>query len=83
MFIERIASYMSSKIFRLAIICVLLIASTTSISHAQRIYDGSGRFICRVDGNKYYDGSGRNMGKVENDRIYDSSGRNIGSIDLV
>jgi len=48
---------------------------------AQRMYDGSGHQIGRVDGERYYDGSGNQIGRVDGDRIYDGSGRQIGRIE--
>ena len=47
---------------------------------AQRMYDGSGHQIGRVDGERYYDGSGHQIGRVDGDRIYDGSGRQLGRI---
>ena len=32
---------------------------------AQRMYDGSGHQIGRVDGERYYDGSGHQIGRVD------------------
>ena len=48
---------------------------------AQRMYDGSGHQIGRVDGERYYDGSGHQIGRVDGDRIYDGSGHQIGRAD--
>jgi len=52
---------------------------------SQRLYDGSGSQIGRVDGEmgrfegeRLYDGSGRQIGRIDGDRIYDGSGRQIG-----
>lgn len=48
---------------------------------AQRMYDGSGRPIGRVDSERYYNASGQPMGRVDGERIYDGSGRPLGRID--
>ena len=34
---------------------------------AQRMYDGSGHQIGRVDGERYYNGSGHHIGRVDGD----------------
>ena len=46
---------------------------------SQRLYDGSGSQIGRVDGERYYSASGSQIGRVESQRIYDGSGRQIGN----
>lgn len=51
------------------------------MAFAQRMYDGSGRQIGRVDGDSNYDGSGHQIGRVDGERIYDGSGRQLGRID--
>lgn len=51
------------------------------ITNAQKMYNGSGKQIGRVDGDRYYDGSGRFIGRIDGDRIYDGSGRFIGRAD--
>jgi hypothetical protein len=52
-----------------------------SNAFAQTLYDGSGRQIGRVDGERYYDSSGRQIGRVDGNHIYDSSGRQLGRIE--
>ncbi len=63
------------------LLLAILMVLVASDGFAQRIYDGTGRYIGRVDNDRYYDGSGRFIGRVENDRVYDGSGRNTGRID--
>jgi hypothetical protein len=44
----------------------LLIALVcASSAYAQRMYDGSGRQVGRVDVERYYDGSGRQIGRAD------------------
>ena len=35
-----------------------------NVAFAQRMYDGNGHQIGRVDGERYYDGSGHQIGRV-------------------
>lgn len=48
---------------------------------AQRMYDGSGHPIGRVDSERFYNGSGQPIGRVDGERVYDGSGRQLGRID--
>ncbi len=50
-------------------------------AYAQRMYDGSGRQIGRVDADRYYDASGHQIGRTDGSRIYDGAGRQIGRIE--
>jgi len=62
-------------------ILVVLFVVLAMDAHAQRIYDGSGRQVGRVEAERFYDGSGRQIGRVDAGRIYDGSGRQIGRVD--
>jgi hypothetical protein len=64
----------------LALALAILLSNT---AFAQRMYDGSGHQIGRVDGERYYDGSGHQIGRVDGDRIYDGSGHQIGRADAL
>jgi hypothetical protein len=59
-----------TKKFLLALSLTLVFLNA---AFAQRMYDGSGHQIGRVDGERYYDGSGHQIGRVDGDRIYDGS----------
>ena len=48
---------------------------------AQRLYDGSGRQIGRVDAERIYNASGQQIGRIDGERVYDASGRQLGRID--
>jgi hypothetical protein len=63
------------------ILILAIMLFTVNLSNAQRMYDGSGSQIGRVDGERYYDGSGRQIGRFNSQRVYDGSGRQIGRID--
>lgn len=60
---------------------LFLMLGTGLYANAQRMYDGSGHQIGRVDGERFYDASGRQIGRVDAQRIYDGSGRQIGRLD--
>ncbi len=45
------------------ILILAIMLLTVNLSNAQRMYDGSGSQIGRVDGERYYDGSGRQIGQ--------------------
>ena len=62
-----------------AALCLLLCLSPWA--QAQRVYDGSGRMLGRVDAQRYYDASGQSIGRVEGNTVYDSSGRTLGRIE--
>ncbi len=58
-----------------------LLLSILCMGHAlgQRMYDGSGRPLKRVDGGeRLYSASGSPMGRIDGDRVYDASGRPMG-----
>ena len=44
-------------------VAMMLVFLNTAL--AQRMYDGSGHQIGRVDGERYYDGSGHQIGRVD------------------
>ena len=62
-------------------VSLLIALVCASTAYAQRMYDGSGRQIGRVDSERYYDSSGRQIGRVDGLTIYDGSGRQLGRID--
>jgi hypothetical protein len=43
---------------------------------SQRLYDGSGSQIGRVDGERYYSASGGQIGRVESQRIWKTNRQN-------
>lgn len=47
------------------ILILITMLLTVNLSNAQRMYDGSGSQIGRVDGDRYYDGSGRQIGRAD------------------
>jgi YD repeat-containing protein len=60
---------------------LLLFVLLLPAAFAQRMYDGSGSPIGRVDGERYYNASGQPIGRVDGERVYDGSGRPLGRID--
>ena len=66
------------KIWLLAWLMAALLLPT---AFAQRLYDGSGRQIGRVDAERFYSASGQQIGRVDGERVYDASGRQLGRID--
>lgn len=71
----------SEKLMKQLFLVILLLSLNTFQAHAQRMYDGSGRQIGRVDSERYYDSSGHQIGRVDGYNIYDGSGRQLGRID--
>ena len=63
------------------LLAVVITLAFLNAAFAQRMYNGSGHQIGRVDGERYYDGSGHQIGRVDGDRIYDGSGRQLGRIE--
>ncbi len=59
----------------------LLAALLLPTAFAQRLYDGTGRQIGRVDAERFYNASGQQMGSIDGDLLYDGSGRQIGRAD--
>lgn len=51
------------------------------MAFAQRMYDGSGRQIGRVDAERFYNASGQPIGRIDGERVYDASRRQLGRID--
>jgi hypothetical protein len=66
------------KIWLLAWLMAALLLPT---AFAQRLYDGSGRQIGRVDAERFYDASGRQLGRIDGTRVYSASGSQMGRID--
>ena len=62
-----------------ALLVIALMCASGAI--AQRMYDGNGHQVGRVEGDRYYDGSGHQIGRVDGSNIYDGSGRQIGRTD--
>ena len=63
------------------ILALLVSALMLPCAFAQRMYDGSGRQLGRVDAERYFSASGQAIGRVDGERIYDASGRQLGRID--
>ena len=59
----------------------LMAALLLPTAFAQRLYDGSGRQIGRVDAERVYSASGSQMGRIDGDRLYSASGSAMGRID--
>lgn len=59
----------------------LLLALLLTPALAQRMYDGSGHQMGRVDAERFYNASGQQIGRVDGGRVYDGSGRQLGRID--
>ena len=59
----------------------LMAALLLPTAFAQRLYDGSGRQIGRVDAERFYNASGQQIGRIDGERVYDASGRQLGRID--
>ena len=51
------------------ILILITMLLAVNLSNAQRMYDGSGSQIGRVDGERYYDGSGRQIGRFNAPRV--------------
>ena len=60
---------------------IFFVFSLESDAVAQRMYDGNGRLIGRIDSERFYDGSGHQIGRIDGQRIYDGSGRQLGRIE--
>ena len=67
---------MNKWIFAWVVLALLLPSA-----FAQRLYDGSGRQIGRVDAERFYNASGQQIGRIDGERVYDASGRQLGRID--
>ena len=60
---------------------LLVLSLLLPTAFAQRMYDGSGRQLGRVDAERFYSASGQPIGRVDGERIYDASGRQLGRIE--
>ena len=53
-------------------VALLLAAMLLPTAFAQRMYDGSGRQLGRVDAERFYSASGQPIGRVDGERIYEA-----------
>ena len=63
------------------ILALFLMGTFPPKGFSQILHDGSGRTVCRFDGDRISDGSGRALGRLDGDRVCDASGRTLGRLD--
>ena len=63
------------------ILALLVSALMLPCAFAQRMYDGSGRQLGRVDAERYFSASGSQIGRIDGERLYSASGSLMGRMD--
>ena len=69
------------SMMRSLLLALCLAALLVPSAFSQRMYDGNGRQLGRIDGDRFYDASGAQLGRVDGTSIYDGFGRQLGRID--
>lgn len=62
-------------------IALLVMSLLLPSVHAHRLFDSSGRFLGRLETERFDNAIGQPTGRVDGDRSYDGSGHPIGCVD--